>query len=127
MLSVELIGNVGMQFKRLLSTPLLQTLWDEKESRANGDFLFVDATISMDHEGIFERRKVLLLSAFGFLVRGFQIAPENGVAVAAEYADSKFFKHTVLVYVILLSSDALVNGCVLILYDMLRVPKNLQK
>ncbi|XXG41843.1 hypothetical protein AAC387_Pa01g2221 [Persea americana] len=46
-----------------------------------------DATISMDHEGIFERRKVLLLSAFGFLVRGFQIAPENGVAVAAEYAD----------------------------------------
>lgn len=63
-------------------------------------FLFIDATVSIDREEIFQRRKVLLLSAFGLILRGFQIAPENGVAVATEYADSKFFIHTVLVYVI---------------------------
>lgn len=53
---------------------------------------WTEANRSIVTKGTFERRKLLLVTSIGFTTGAFQNALDNGVAVAAEFADSKFSK-----------------------------------
>ncbi|RWW16674.1 hypothetical protein GW17_00019434 [Ensete ventricosum] len=53
---------------------------------------WTEANRSIVTKGTFGRRKLLLISSIGFTTGAFQNALDNGVAVATEFADSKFSK-----------------------------------